>query len=436
MLVKPHQGKLLVLTPGMGAVATTFIAGVESIRRGLSLPIGSVSQMQTIRLGERSANRNPLIKDLVSLAGLDDLVFAGWDVFADDAYEAATRAQVLSRETLEPLKDFLHSIKPMSAVFEKSYVRRLDGPNVKPITSKWDQAQALREDIRKAIATTGATRAVMIWCGSTEVYLRPTDCHQNLETFERGLKENDPAIAPSQIYAYAALMEGVPYANGAPNTSADTLALEALAQDRGVAVAGKDFKTGQTLMKTILAPGIKARMLGIQGWYSTNILGNRDGEVLDDPDSFKAKEVTKAGVLDILQKELYPELYGELYHKISINYYPPRGDAKEGWDNIDIFGWLGYPMQIKINFLCRDSILAAPIVLDLALFLDLSQRAGWSGIQEWLSFYFKSPHVAPGHVQEHDLFIQHFRLKNTLRLMAGQAPLTHLEESLEGQHGR
>ncbi|HWN70010.1 MAG TPA: inositol-3-phosphate synthase [Haliangium sp.] len=433
MLVKPHEGKLLVLTPGMGAVATTFIAGVESVRRGLSLPIGSVTQMQTIRLGERSANRNPLIKDLVSLAGLDDLVFAGWDVFADDAYEAATRAQVLNRETLEPLKDFLHSIKPMPAVFEKTYVRRLDGPNVKPITSKWDQAQALREDIRKAMETTGASRAVMIWCGSTEVYLRPTECHQSVETFERGLKQNDPAIAPSQVYAYAALMEGVPYANGAPNTSADTLALEALAQDRGVPVAGKDFKTGQTLMKTILAPGMKARMLGIQGWYSTNILGNRDGEVLDDPDSFKAKEVTKAGVLDILQKELYPQLYGDLYHKISINYYPPRGDAKEGWDNIDIFGWLGYPMQIKVNFLCRDSILAAPIVLDLALFLDLSRRAGKSGIQEWLSFYFKSPHVAPGHVQEHDLFIQHFRLKNTLRLMAGQPPLTHLEESFESQ---
>ena len=431
MLVKPHQGKLLVLIPGMGAVATTFIAGVESVRRGLSLPIGSVSQMQTIRLGERSANRNPLIKDLVSLPGLDDLVFAGWDVFADDAYDAATRAQVLSRETLEPLAELLHSIKPMPAVFDQKFVRRLDGPNVKPITSKWDQAQAVREDIRRAMEASGADRAVMIWCGSTEVYLRPADCHQSVETFERGLKAGDPAIAPSQIYAYAALMEGVPYANGAPNTSADTLALEALALDREVPVAGKDFKTGQTLMKTILAPGLKARMLGIEGWYSTNILGNRDGEVLDDPDSFKAKEVTKAGVLDILQKELYPQLYGDLYHKISINYYPPRGDAKEGWDNIDIFGWLGYPMQVKINFLCRDSILAAPIVLDLALFLDLSRRAGRSGIQEWLSFYFKSPHVAPGHVQEHDLFIQHFRLKNTLRLMAGQPPLTHLEESFE-----
>jgi myo-inositol-1-phosphate synthase len=431
MLVKPHQGKLLVLTPGMGAVATTFIAGVESVRRGLSLPIGSVTQMQTIRLGERSLNRNPLIKDLVSLAPLEDLVFAGWDVFADDAYEAATRAQVLSRDTLEPLEDFLHKIRPMPAVFEKTYVRRLDGPNVKSITGKWDQAQAVREDIRKAMEAHGASRAVMIWCGSTEVFLRPTDCHASLETFERGLKTNDPAIAPSQIYAYAALMEGVPYANGAPNTSADTPALEALAQDRGVPIAGKDFKTGQTLMKTIIAPGMKARMLGIQGWYSTNILGNRDGEVLDDPDSFKAKEVTKAGVLDILQKELYPQLYGDLYHKISINYYPPRGDAKEGWDNIDIFGWLGYPMQIKVNFLCRDSILAAPIVLDLALFLDLSHRAGMSGIQEWLSFYFKSPHVAPGHVQEHDLFIQHFRLKNTLRRLAGEPPLTHLEESLE-----
>jgi myo-inositol-1-phosphate synthase len=433
MHVKPHQGKLLVLTPGMGAVATTFFAGVESVRRKLSLPIGSLTQMQTIRLGDRSQNRSPLIKDLVSLAGLEDLAFAGWDVFPDDAYEAATRAQVLNRETLEPLEDFMHSIKPMPAVFNQEYVRRLDGPNVKKLATKWDEAQAVREDIRRAMEQHKASRAVMVWCGSTEIYLRPTDTHRDLDSFERGLKANDPAIAPSQIYAYAALMEGVPYANGAPNTSADTPALESLAAEKGVPIAGKDFKTGQTLMKTILAPGLKARMIGIQGWYSTNILGNRDGEVLDDPDSFKAKEVTKAGVLDILQKELYPELYGDLYHKISINYYPPRGDAKEGWDNIDIFGWLGYPMQIKVNFLCRDSILAAPIVLDLALFLDLSRRAGLSGIQEWLSFYFKSPHVAPGHVQEHDLFIQHFRLKNTLRVMAGEAPLTHLEESLESQ---
>lgn len=428
--VSSHRGKLLVLTPGMGAVATTFIAGVESVRRGLAAPFGSLSQMQTIRLGRRSENRNPLLRDFCDLAPLEDLTFGGWDVFPDDAYEAAARADVLKPQELSELRDFLGGIKPMAAAFDQQYVKRLDGPNVKQTATKKDLADALREDIRRRMDETGAERAVMIWCGSTEVYMRPAACHQTIEAFEEGLRTNDPAIAPSQLYAYAAIMEGVPYANGAPNLSADVPALEQLAEANGVPIAGKDFKTGQTLMKTILAPGMKARMLGIQGWFSTNILGNRDGEVLDDVDSFKAKEVTKSGVLDsILQPEVYPDLYEELYHKVRINYYPPHGDAKEGWDNIDIFGWLGYPMQIKVNFLCRDSILAAPIVLDLALFLDVAQRAGRSGIQEWLSFYFKSPHVLEGHVPEHDLFIQHFRLKNTLRVLMGEEPLTHLSEN-------
>jgi len=418
----------------MGAVATTFIAGVESVRRGLTKPIGSITQMQTIRVGARSANRNPLIKDLVPLAGLDDIVFAGWDVFSDTAYEAARRAEVLNPHDLEPLKDFLHEVRPMKAAFDPAYVRRLDGPNVKATKSKRELAEALRQDIRQAMAATGATRAVMVWCGSTEVYLKPSACHVSIEAFEKGLDMNDPAIAPSQLYAYAAIKEGVPYANGAPNLSADNTALEDLAKELAVPLCGKDFKTGQTLIKTVLAPGFKARMLGVDGWFSTNILGNRDGEVLDDPDSFKAKEVTKTGVLDtILQPELYPELYGNLYHKVTINYYPPRGDAKEGWDNIDIRGWMGYPMQIKVDFLCRDSILAAPIVLDLALFLDLSKRAGFRGIQEWLSFYFKFPHVEPGHIQEHDIFIQHMRLKNTLRVLAGERPVTHLAEGFEGE---
>ena len=432
-VVAPAQGKLLVLTPGMGAVSTTFMAGVEAVRRGRSLPIGSLTQMQTVRLGKRSENRNPLIKDLVPLAGLDDIVFAGWDVFSDSAYEAARRAEVLNPQDLEPLKDFLHAIKPMPAAFDPAYVRRLDGPNVKATASRRELAEALRQDIRNAIKSTGATRAVMVWCGSTEVYLRPSDCHKSIEAFERGLDMNDVAIAPSQLYAYAAIKEGVPYANGAPNLSADSPALEALAIEMGVPLCGKDFKTGQTLLKTVLAPAFKMRMIGVDGWFSTNILGNRDGEVLDDPDSFKAKEVTKAGVLDtILQPEVYPELYGKLYHKVRINYYPPRGDSKEGWDNIDIRGWMGYPMQIKVDFLCRDSILAAPIVLDIALFMDLAKRAGMRGIQEWLAFYFKSPHTREGHIQEHDLFIQHMRLKNTLRAMAGEAPVTHLPEDLEG----
>ncbi len=433
--ISPHEGKLLVLLPGMGAVATTFMAGVEAVRTGIASPIGSVSQMQTIRLGQRSENRNPLIRDFVDLAPLSDIEFAGWDVFDDNAYEAAVRADVLDAKHLDPLKGFLETISPMPAVFDQQYVKRLDGPNVKQAPTKYDLAEALREDIRNKLDETGSSRAVMVWCGSTEVYLRPTDVHATPDTFIDGLKNNDYSISPAQIYAYAAIMEGIPYANGAPNLSADSPALEALALNRGVPISGKDFKTGQTLLKTILAPGFKTRMLGIDGWFSTNILGNRDGEVLDDPDSFKSKEVTKQGVLGtILQPELYPELYGDLYHKIRINYYPPRGDAKEGWDNIDIVGWLGYKMQIKVDFLCRDSILAAPIVLDLALFMDVAGRSGLSGIQEWLSFFFKGPHVKEGHVQEHDIFIQHVRLKNTLRVLAGEEPVTHLSENYSLEH--
>ena len=430
MIVSPHEGKLLVLTPGLGAVSTTFIAGVERIRNHGAKPIGSLTQMQAIRLGRRSEDRRELISDFCGLVPLEDIEFGGWGVFADDAFDAAKRANVLSYQDLEPIEDFMRTIKPMSAAFDKAYVKNLDGPNVKQGANKMEIAEDLRADIRNRMEETGAARAVMVWCGSTEVYTRPSACHESIEAFEQGMRDNDPAIAPSQLYAYAAIMEGIPYANGAPNLSADCRALEALAHQKGVAIAGKDFKTGQTLMKTILAPGFKSRMLGIAGWFSTNILGNRDGEVLDDPEAFKAKEVTKTGVLDtILQPEVYPDLYKDLYHKVRINYYPPRGDSKEGWDNIDIFGWLGYPMQIKVNFLCRDSILAAPIVLDLALFLDLAHRAGRSGIQEWLSFYFKGPHVEEGHVQEHDLFIQHVRLKNTLRVMMGEEPVTHLSEN-------
>ncbi|MEM6293451.1 MAG: inositol-3-phosphate synthase [Myxococcota bacterium] len=427
-----HRGKLVVLTPGLGAVATTFIAGVEAIRRGRSDAIGSLSQMQTIRIGARSEGNAPLIRDFLDLAPLSDLCFGGWDPVPDDAYTAAKRAGVLSTDILEPMADFLRGIVPMKAAFDQAYVKRLDGPNVKSAKTKYDLAQELRQDIRDQIASHGADRAVMVWCGSTEVYLQPTAVHQSIEAFEAGLRANDEGISPSQLYAYAAIQEGVPYANGAPNLSADCRALEQLALEKGVPLAGKDFKTGQTLMKTVLAPAFKARMLGVQGWFSTNILGNRDGEILDDPGSFRAKEVTKSGALDcILQPEMYPKLYGDLYHKVRINYYPPRGDAKEGWDNIDIKGWLGYPMQIKVDFLCRDSVLAAPIVLDLALFLDLAGRAGLAGIQEWLSFYFKSPHVPVGHVQEHDLFIQHMALKNRLRVLGGAEPVTHLSEGIE-----
>ena len=429
-LIETHKGKLLVLTPGMGAVATTFMAGVVSARKNLSKPFGSLTQLQTIRLGARSNERNPLIKDFVDIAGLDDLVFGGWDVIPDNAYEAAKRANVLKAQDLGPLKSELEKVEPMKAAFKQKYVKLLKGKHLKPQTNNWDLAEALREDIKNKISETGASRAVMIWCGSTEVHMHPSSCHQSIEAFEEGLKNNDEAIAPSQLYAYAAIKEGIPYANGAPNLSADFPALEQLAEKENVPIAGKDFKTGQTLMKTILAPGLKTRMLGIRGWFSTNILGNRDGEVLDDPESFKSKEVSKTGVLDsILQPDIYPDLYKNLYHKVRINYYPPRGDAKEGWDNIDIFGWMGYDMQIKVDFLCRDSILAAPIVLDLALFLDLAKRTGKSGIQEWLSFYFKSPQVHTGHIPEHDIFIQHIRLKNTLRVLGGEEPITHLSEN-------
>ncbi len=425
--IRPAAGRLGVLTPGMGAVATTFYAGVMAIRQGRALPIGSLTQMGHIRLGKRTEGRNPLIKDFVPLADLNDLVFGGWDPIPDNAYEAARKAGVLREEDLLPLREELAAIRPMPAVFDRRYVRNLDGDNVKTGETKLDLARQLMEDMQRFQAEQRCDRLVVVWCGSTEVYSEPSEVHRSLEAFERGLRNNDPAIAPSQIYAYAALSLGIPFANGAPNLTVDVPAMVELAQRNRVPIAGKDFKTGQTLMKTIIAPGLKARMLGIRGWFSTNILGNRDGEVLDDPDSFRSKEVSKLGVLEtIMQPDLYPELYGNLYHKVRINYYPPRGDNKEGWDNIDIVGWLGYPMQIKIDFLCRDSILAAPIVLDLALFLDLAHRAGQKGIQEWLSFYFKSPQAAEGLYPEHDLFIQQTKLKNTLRHWMGEDLITHL----------
>jgi myo-inositol-1-phosphate synthase len=425
--VKPAKGKLGILLPGMGAVATTFIAGVHAIRRGIGQPIGSLTQLGHIRIGKRTDGKSPAIKDYVSLAELDDLVFGGWDIFPDNAYQAAVRAGVLDSKHLEPLKADLEAIQPMTAVFEQAYVKKLDGPNVKKGTSKMNLAEQLMDDIKAFKQKHGCDRLVAVWCGSTEVYRKPSDVHMSLAKFEDGLKSSHDDIAPSQIYAYACLKLGVPYANGAPNLSVDTPALIELARKQGLPITGKDFKTGQTLMKTILAPGFKARMLGLDGWYSTNILGNRDGEVLDDPESFKSKEVSKLGVIDhILQPELYPELYGNISHVVRINYYPPRGDNKEGWDNIDIKGWLGYPMQIKVNFLCRDSILAAPIVLDLALFMDFAHRAGMSGIQEWLSFYWKSPMTPEGLYPEHDLFIQLMKLKNTLRYTKGDELITHL----------
>ncbi len=427
------KGRLGILLPGMGAVATTFLAGVESIRQKLSLPIGSLTQMGTIRLGKRQENRFPLVKDFVPLAGLDQLVFGGWDIFPDDMYAAARKAAVLNNETLAPVEGFLRSIQPMTAVFDRAYVRKLDGPNVKSGKSKADLARMLMDDIDRFAAVNSVDRLVMVWCGSTEVFLEAAPAHQSLEAFEKGLETSDPAIAPSMIYAYAALKKKVPFANGAPNLCTEIPALQELAAREGVPIVGKDFKTGQTLMKTIIAPGLKARQIGLRGWFSTNILGNRDGEVLDDPGSFKTKEESKLSVLDtILQPDVYPDLYGDVYHKVRINYYPPRGDAKEGWDNIDIFGWLGYPMQIKIDFLCRDSILAAPIVLDSALFLDFAARAGWSGIQDWLSFYYKSPIMPPGHPPEHDLFIQLTKLKNTLRLAMGEDLVTHVERDPRG----
>jgi myo-inositol-1-phosphate synthase len=425
--IAPADGKLGVLLPGMGAVATTFIAGVEAVRKGMSLPIGSLTQMGTVRLGKRTDGRNPKIADFVPLASLRDIVFGGWDIYKDNAYEAARKAGVLNPAHLEALKPFLEGIKPWPAVFDPAYVKKLSGENVKKGKNKRDLAEQVIADIQGFKREKGLSRLVMIWCGSTEVYRTTGEVHSTLEKFERGLEASDPDILPSMIYAYAAIKSGIPYANGAPNLSADIPALVDLARKTGSPIGGKDFKTGQTLMKTILAPGFKARLLGLDGWYSTNILGNRDGEVLDDPESFKTKEVSKLGVLEhILQPHLYPELYGQIHHVVRINYYPPRGDNKEGWDNIDIFGWMGYKMQIKVDFLCRDSILAAPIVLDLALFFDLALRAGMSGIQEWLSFYFKSPMTREGLYPEHDLFIQSMKLKNTLRHLGGEELITHL----------
>ena len=425
--VAPAKGKLGVLLVGLGAVSTTFIAGVEAIKQGLAEPIGSLTQMGAIRLGKRTDNRNPKIKDFLPLASLDDLVFGAWDIFPDSAYEAALQAGVLEKDLVAKLKKPLQKIKPMKAVFDQSYVKRLSGTNVKTGKNKLQLANQLIDEIAEFKRKNKCDRLVMIWAASTEVFMKQHSVHRTLKSFEQAMRENHKAIAPSMIYAYAALKSGIPFANGAPNLTVDIPALMDLANENGAAVCGKDFKTGQTLMKTILAPGLKSRMLGLDGWYSTNILGNRDGEVLDDPDSFKTKEESKLSVLEyILQPDVYPELYKDFSHVVRINYYPPRGDNKEGWDNIDIFGWLGYKMQIKIDFLCRDSILAAPIVLDLALFLDLAQRTGMKGVQEWLSFYFKSPMTAPGLYPEHDIFIQLMKLKNTLRHLRGEDLITHL----------
>jgi myo-inositol-1-phosphate synthase len=425
--IQPADGKLGILLPGLGAVATTVIAGVAAINKGIAEPIGSLTQMGNIRLGKRTENRYPLIKDFVPLAPLKDVVFGGWDVYSDNVYEAAMNAKVLEPVLLNAIKTELEAIKPMKAVFDKSYIKNLDGNHIKQAATKWELAQEVMNDIENFRTQNGCDRIVLVWCGSTEKYIEPSAVHDTIESFEAGLKNNDANIFPSMIYAYAAIKLGYPYANGAPNLTCDIPALIELAKETGTPIGGKDFKTGQTLMKTILAPGLHARALGVRGWFSTNILGNRDGLVLDDPDNFKTKEVSKLSVLeDILQPEINPSLYGELYHKVRINYYPPHGDNKESWDNIDIFGWLGYSMQIKINFLCRDSILAAPIVLDLAIFMDLAKRANMSGIQEWLSFYFKSPQTAPGLRPEHDIFKQLIKLQNTLRHIMGEDLITHL----------
>jgi myo-inositol-1-phosphate synthase len=425
--IAPAEGPLGVLLPGLGAVSTTLIAGVELIRKGLAKPIGSMTQLGTIRLGRRTDNRVPLIREFVPLADLHSLVFGAWDIFPDNCYQSARKAGVVDPTQLEHVRGELEALAPWPAAFDPEYVKRLDGPHVKRGASKQALVEQIIADIEGFRRRAGAQRCVMVWCGSTESFLRPSAVHQSLAAFEAGLRASDPAIAPSMLYAYAALQCGIPFANGAPNLTADIPGLVELASNRRIPICGKDFKTGQTLMKTIIAPGLKARMLGLQGWFSTNILGNRDGEVLDDPGSFRTKEESKLSVLDvILRSDLYPELYRDYIHRVSIHYYPPRGDNKEGWDNIDVVGWLGYPMQIKINFLCRDSILAAPLVLDLALFLDLAQRAGMHGVQEWLSFYFKSPQTAPGLYPEHDLFIQLMKLKNTLRHLRGEELITHL----------
>jgi myo-inositol-1-phosphate synthase len=425
--IAPARGKLGVLLVGMGAVSTTTIAGVLAIRKGIAKPIGSLTQMGTIRLGKRTEGRSPKITDVVPLATLDDLVFGGWDIFEEDCYSAARTAGVLEPSLLDQVRPEMEKIRPWPAVFDQRYVKRLQGPNVKKGANKKDLAEQVIADIRRFKADHQLDRLVMIWCGSTEIYMTEGPVHASIESFERGLEENDPSIPSSMVYAYAAIREGIPYANAAPNLTADIPALVSLAAQTKAPLAGKDMKTGQTLIKTIVAPGLKARLLGVNGWYSTNILGNRDGEVLDDPESFKTKEESKKSALDyIFQPQLYPDLYGDLCHMVRINYYPPRGDNKEGWDNIDLFGWLGYPMQLKINFLCRDSILAAPIVVDVALFLDLARRANMSGIQEWLSFYFKAPVHAPNLYPEHDLFIQLMKLKNTLRYLKGEELITHL----------
>ena len=426
--IAPANGRLGIMVIGLGAVSSTLIAGVEHVRRGMGLPIGSVTQMATVRVGKRTDGASPLVKDLVPLAELDDLVFGAWDPIADNAYEAALKAGVLNQyEDIEPIADFLKGIEPMPAAFDSDYVKRISGANVKTGATKLDQVEEIREDIRRFKRQNRCSRVVMVYAASTEKFITETEVHQDIESFLGGLQENDELIAPSMMYAYAAMQEGVPFINGSPSLTVDIPVIERMAVEAGVPIGGKDFKTGQTLVKTVLGPMLKARMLGMEGWFSTNILGNRDGEVLDEPENFRTKEESKLGVLEyILQPELYPELYGDAYHKVRINYYPPRGDNKEGWDNIDIFGWLGRRMQIKVNFLCSDSILAAPLVLDLALFSDLAKRAGLGGIQEWLSFYFKSPHHARNLYPEHDLFIQQTKLKNTLRWMAGEEQITHL----------
>ena len=425
--IAPAEGKLGVLLVGLGAVSTTLVAGVEAVKRGISAPVGSLTQMGTIRLGKRTDDRAPLIKDFVPLASLDDIVFGAWDIFHDSAYDAAMNAGVLDKDLLNQLSEPLSSLKPMAAVFEQNYVKRITGENVKTGKNKMDLAEQLIADIAKFKSDNNCSRLVMVWCASTEIYIEESAIHATVESLEKAMYDSDPMIAPSMIYAYAALKSGVPFANGAPNLTVDIPALTELADQTKMPICGKDFKTGQTLMKTILAPGLKSRMLGLDGWYSPNILGNRDGEVLDDPENFKSKEVSKLSVLEhIFQPETYPDLYGNFSHVVRINYYPPRGDNKEGWDNIDIFGWLGYKMQIKIDFLCRDSILAAPLALDLALFMDLAQRANMKGVQEWLSFYFKAPQTAPGLYPEHDLFIQLMKLKNTLRHLQGEELITHL----------
>ncbi len=425
--IRKAEGKLGILTPGMGAVATTFMAGVIAINKGLAKPIGSVSQMGNIRLGKRTENRNPLIKDFVPLANLQDIVFGGWDLYEDNVYQAAMHAKVLDANMLFQIKEELEAIRPMKAVFDRTFVKNLDGTYIKTGANKMDLAKQVMDDIENFKDANDLDRVVMVWCGSTEIFFEASEVHNSIEAFEQGLKDNDPNISPSMIYAYAAIKLGVPFANGAPNLTCDIPALVELSKQTNTPIAGKDFKTGQTLMKTILAPGLYARALGVSGWFSTNILGNRDGLVLDDPDNFKTKEVSKLGVLeDIFKPEDNPELYGDIYHKVRINYYPPHGDNKESWDNIDIFGWMGYQMQIKVNFLCRDSILAAPIVLDLALFIDLAKRADMSGIQEWLSFYLKSPQTAEGLRPEHDIFKQLIKMQNTLRHLMGEDLITHL----------